>query len=181
MKKVLLLLVALGLLLFAACAEKKVATQQDEAMQPEETTEVAEEPITPVQDEQVTEASKPMDMESQAETAADILKNDVHFDFDRYDIKGEDKANLKKIADWLIANGGVNVMVEGHCDERGTNEYNLGLGERRANAAKSYLMTLGVSSSRVRTVSYGEERALCTQSNESCWWRNRRAHFEVAN
>lgn len=177
MKKVLLLLIALGLLF--ACAEKKVATMQEEEMeQPQETT-VSEEPITPVQEEPV-QVSKPMEMEAPAQTAADVLSSDVHFDFDRYDIKADDKANLKKIADWLIANGGVNVVVEGHCDERGTNEYNLGLGERRSNAVKSYLMTLGVSSSRVKTVSYGEERPLCSQSSEGCWWKNRRAHFEVA-
>lgn len=178
MKKVLLLLIALGLLF--ACAEKKVATMQEEEMKQPEEKAVSEEPITPMQEEQVQEASKPMEMEAPAQTAADVLSNDVHFDFDRYDIKADDKANLKKIADWLIANGGVNVVVEGNCDERGTNEYNLGLGERRANAVKSYLMTLGVSSSRVKTVSYGEERPLCTQHNEGCWWKNRRAHFEVA-
>lgn len=180
MKKVLLLLIALGLLF--ACAEKKVATMQEQEMEQPQETMVKEEPIVPVQEEPVQqEVAKPMEMEAPAESAAEILSNDIHFDFDRYDIKADDKANLKKIADWLIANSNVKVAIEGHCDERGTNEYNLGLGERRANAAKSYLMSVGVSSARMKTVSYGEERPLCTQSAESCWWKNRRAHFEVAN
>ena len=75
---------------------------------------------------------------------------------------------------------GLNVIVEGHCDERGTNEYNLALGEKRAKSTKKYLVSLGVSPSRVIIVTYGEEKPLCSDSNESCWQSNRRAHFVVA-
>jgi len=178
MKRVLFLLLISAVLF--ACAEKKVTSTQEE-VQPEPQQE---EITLPAQDEgiegreqgQVAEASREMGIESLEE----VLKNDIHFDFDRYDIKEGDKPTLKKIADFLIQNPGVSIRIEGHCDERGTNEYNLGLGDRRANAAKSYLMSLGVPSSRLQTISYGEERPLCTESNEACWQQNRRAHFTPA-
>ena len=84
-----------------------------------------------------------------------------------------------EVNDWLKANARVKVTLEGHCDERGTSEYNLALGDRRANAAREYLASLGIDGSRIRTVSYGKERPFCTQSNESCWQENRRAHFLI--
>lgn len=101
----------------------------------------------------------------------------IHFDFDKYNIKSEFQVALKANASWLQKNASTNVTVEGHCDERGTREYNIGLGDRRARSAKSYLANLGVSDKRMSTVSYGEERPLCTGHNESCWWQNRRAEF----
>jgi peptidoglycan-associated lipoprotein len=85
---------------------------------------------------------------------------------------------MKKAA-WLRANPNAAVTIEGHCDERGTNEYNLALGDRRADSAKSYLVDLGIAASRLTTVSYGEERPVCSQQNEECWSKNRRAHFVV--
>ena len=105
--------------------------------------------------------------------------NDIHFDFDKYDIKNEDKSGLKAIASWMTKNTGAKLSVEGHCDERGTNEYNLALGDRRAKAVKDYLVSLGVPSSKVETISYGEEKPLCTEQTEECWAKNRRAHFVV--
>jgi peptidoglycan-associated lipoprotein len=98
----------------------------------------------------------------------------VHFDYDQYSLTDEDKGTLQRQATWLQKYPAVRVTVEGHCDERGTREYNLALGARRANAVKEYLASLGVSSSRVETVSYGKERPICTQSDESCWAQNRR-------
>lgn len=98
----------------------------------------------------------------------------VHFDYDKYDIKSEDRDLLQRQAAWLQKYPQVRVTVEGHCDERGTREYNLALGARRANAVKEYLVSLGVSSSRLDTISYGKERPICTESNESCWGQNRR-------
>jgi peptidoglycan-associated lipoprotein len=98
----------------------------------------------------------------------------VHFAFNEYNIEDQDKSTLQKQAAWLGKYPAVQITVEGHCDERGTREYNLALGARRANAVKEYLVSLGVSNSRLQTVSYGKERPLCTDSNESCWAQNRR-------
>jgi peptidoglycan-associated lipoprotein len=104
----------------------------------------------------------------------------VYFDFDKYDLKPEARDRLARNAEFLNAHPEFVVSIEGHCDERGTNEYNLALGERRSNAARDYLISLGVSGSRLKTISYGEERAVCTESNEACWWRNRRGHFVIS-
>ncbi|HWE05974.1 MAG TPA: peptidoglycan-associated lipoprotein Pal [Rhizomicrobium sp.] len=98
----------------------------------------------------------------------------VHFEYDKYDIKGQDRDLLQRQAQWLQKYAQVRVTVEGHCDERGTREYNLALGARRANAVKEYLVSLGVPSARVDTISYGKERPICTESDESCWAQNRR-------
>src|SRR3989304_400844 len=104
---------------------------------------------------------------------------DIHFDLDKYDIKDKDREILSNLADWLSKNKSVKIEIEGHCDERGTNEYNLALGERRANSAKKYLVTLGIQASRIGTISYGEEKPLCTESSEECWLNNRRGHFVI--
>ena len=98
----------------------------------------------------------------------------VHFAFDQYNVEENDKAILSRQAAWLAKYPSVRVTVEGHCDERGTREYNLALGARRANAVKEYLVSQGVSTARVETVSYGKERPICTQSDEACWAQNRR-------
>ena len=98
----------------------------------------------------------------------------VHFEYDKYTVTSEDRDVLQRQAAWLQKYPQVRVTVEGHCDERGTREYNLALGARRANAVKEYLVNLGVSSARVGTISYGKERPICTESNESCWSQNRR-------
>ena len=107
------------------------------------------------------------------------LFGDIHFDFDRSDIREGDRALLATNADVLRKFDFLLLAVEGHCDERGTVEYNLALGERRAKAAHDYLVSLGVPASRLKSVSYGKEAPLCRDSNEDCWARNRRAHFTV--
>ncbi len=107
------------------------------------------------------------------------LLADVHFDFDRADVRERDRAVLATNADVLRKFDFLVLAVEGHCDERGTVEYNLALGERRARAAYDYLVSLGVSASRLKSVSYGKETPLCREANEDCWVRNRRAHFTV--
>ncbi len=101
----------------------------------------------------------------------------VHFDFDKYNIKSEFEGALKGNADWMNGNKKSTVVIEGHCDERGTAEYNIALGDRRAKAAKNYMSNLGVGADRMSTISYGKEKPVCTQSNESCWWQNRRDEF----
>lgn len=106
---------------------------------------------------------------------------EVFFDFDSYRINSDGRNALNADAEWLKANPNVNVQVEGHCDERGTTEYNLALGERRANAARDYLVKLGVAKSRVSVISYGEERPADPGHDESAWARNRRASFVILN
>lgn len=104
---------------------------------------------------------------------------DIYFDFDQYTIRRDAHAVLEHNAKWLRDAGGKIVLIEGHCDERGTVAYNLVLGEKRAKAAKHYLEDLGIPSSRMQTVSYGEMRPFCKEHDESCWSKNRRAHFVV--
>lgn len=101
----------------------------------------------------------------------------VHFDFDKYNIKPEYEGTMKSNGEWLQKNSKASVVIEGHCDERGTAEYNIALGDRRAKSVKNYLHNLGIDSKRMSTISYGKERPLCTQHDESCWWQNRRAEF----
>jgi len=103
----------------------------------------------------------------------------IYFDFDKYVIKPEFRDALKRNAEWLRENPNAKVVVEGNCDERGTNEYNMALGQRRADAAAKYLMDLGIAKDRVSTVSFGEEKPICTESNEACWSKNRRDDFRV--
>lgn len=104
---------------------------------------------------------------------------DIHFDFDRYDLRADARERLKMSADWLKENPSVRVQIEGHCDERGTNEYNLGLGAKRAQAARDYLITLGIDKDRLSTISYGEEVPVCKEQTEACWEKNRRDRFVV--
>ncbi len=104
---------------------------------------------------------------------------DVHFDFDRYTIRAQDGTALEQNARWLKVNPRALILIEGHTDERGTNEYNMALGERRASATREYLAGLGIDRSRVTLLTYGEERPVCAERLESCWGQNRRAHFLV--
>jgi peptidoglycan-associated lipoprotein len=104
---------------------------------------------------------------------------DVYFEFDRADIREADMPKLEANAGWLKSNGDHLVVIEGHCDERGTIEYNTALGDRRAKATKNYLVSRGVPASRITVISYGEERPVCSQSGDECWAKNRRAHFRV--
>jgi len=100
----------------------------------------------------------------------------IYFDFDKYDIRANDAKILDTNAAWLKTNDNL-VLIEGHCDERGTNEYNLALGERRAKSTMNYLVSQGVQASRITIISYGKERPVCTEHTEDCWARNRRSHF----
>lgn len=119
------------------------------------------------------------------EAALDVFKptndlKDVYFAFDQYALTENTKSVLKENADWLKKNPGVKVEIQGHCDERGTNNYNLGLGERRALATKKYLVALGIEEDRLFTISYGEEKPFCFNSTKECWQDNRRGHFLVS-
>lgn len=105
--------------------------------------------------------------------------SDIHFDYNDYSIRPQDGEVLKTNADWLTKNSGARVQIEGHCDSRGSEEYNIALGAKRAQAAKDYLETLGVAADRMSTISYGKELPVCTEDTDECWAQNRRDHFVV--
>jgi len=105
---------------------------------------------------------------------------DIHFAFDKFDLTDKSRATLKQNADYLNAHPNSRIEIQGHCDERGSNNYNITLGERRGQSTKSYLISLGVEEGRIHTISYGEEKPFCSESNEKCWYQNRRGHFLVA-
>ena len=117
--------------------------------------------------------------ESQAKIAAEkkMIAEDIYFEYDSASLSESARKILKQKASYLDHNKNVNVIIEGHCDERGTIEYNIALGERRAQAAKSYLVDLGVSAARLKTISYGEEKPVVWGSSETIWKQNRRCHF----
>jgi len=168
-------LIILGIITITACAQRQI-TQSPEQPQaappPAPQAEAPKETITesPAANAQQAEVG-------QAERELETNVQDIHFNFDKSDIKDEDKPVLKKLSGMLSANTMATVVIEGNCDERGTSEYNLALGDRRANAAKSYLISLGIPSARIKTISYGKEKPLCTESTEECWTKNRRDHF----
>jgi peptidoglycan-associated lipoprotein len=101
---------------------------------------------------------------------------DIYFDYDKSDIRPDAVPVLQANAEWLRAHPKANIVIEGHCDERGSAEYNLGLGDRRATAGKEYLVSLGIDGNRIRTISYGKEKPVCTEHNENCWQQNRHDH-----
>ena len=105
---------------------------------------------------------------------------DIHFNFDQYGLDSNSKEVLKQNASYLKQNPGMKIEVQGHCDERGTNNYNIALGERRAHSTKRFLVSQGIDSSRINIISFGEEKPFCFDSNEGCWFQNRRAHFMLA-
>lgn len=108
-----------------------------------------------------------------------IAQNNIYFEFDKSTLTPMAQDTLMRHAAWLRENADATITIEGHCDDRGTNEYNLALGDRRADSAKAFLVDLGIASSRLTTISYGEERPLCMQQTEECWAKNRRGHFVV--
>lgn len=112
---------------------------------------------------------------SQEDFLASILSDRIYFGLDQYNVDAEDQETLRSQAQWLAQNPGARIIIEGHADERGTRDYNLALGERRANAAKNYLASIGVDSSRITTISYGKERPVALGSDEAAWAQNRRA------
>ena len=139
---------------------------------PVETKLVAPEDKRPLP---VSPAAPPAARPPAAEAVAGL--NNIYFDFDRYDIRPGDAEKLKRNLDWFKANGSTAIRIEGTCDERGTVEYNLALGQKRADSAKKYLIGLGIDAKQLETISYGKERPVCTEHNERCWAQNRRDAF----
>lgn len=170
-----LILLVPGLLLTVSCA-KKTAADTDTATKmeaPEEDTSAAD------QERAMEEARLAAEQRAREAARNQFLREHVYFAFDSATLSPMAQDTLRQKAAFLQDNAGVSVTVEGHCDERGTNEYNLALGERRAESVKAFLVDLGVSSSRMTTISYGEERPADPGSNEEAWSKNRRAEFKI--
>jgi len=102
---------------------------------------------------------------------------DIYFDYDKADIRADQRASIQADMTFLTQHTNINITIEGHCDERGSTDYNLALGDQRASAVKNELTTAGISASRIKTISYGKEKPFCTESNEACWQQNRRGHL----
>jgi peptidoglycan-associated lipoprotein len=113
---------------------------------------------------------------TEADLFAQSIK-DVYFEYDKADLRPDQQASVQADAQFLNQHSGINFTIEGHCDERGSTEYNLALGDQRASAVKSALVAAGISASRIKTISYGKEKPFCMESNEACWQQNRRGHF----
>ncbi len=168
-----------ALVLAAACAQKP--TQAPE-VKPTPAPEATPAPTVVKAPEEFPQTKTPEDTTLSQDLAALNAKGylkDAFFDFDKYDIREDQRSMLTADADWLRKYTSVRVRIEGHCDERGTAQYNLALGEKRANAAKEYLVSLGVDGGRIETVSYGKERPFDPGHDEAAWAKNRRAHFVV--
>ncbi len=176
---------ALTLVVVVGCAKKAPQTQPEVSANPVVTpappTDVNSNPRPAVSDQLANDPLKDPDLAKLNRYVWDNgLLGDVYFDFDKSELREDARERLARNAEWLRSHPEFEVTLEGHCDERGTNEYNLALGERRAAAARDYIVSLGVPANRLRTITYGEERPQCTASDESCWAKNRRAHFLVS-
>ncbi len=177
MKKFIVIL----LVVFAVGCAKKYTKPVEETMPAEETSieetgtlereEVVEESVFVPAEDSISES------ELSAEDLAKSIFKDVLFDYDKSDIRPDARPALNAVSAFLNNNKDINIVIEGHCDDRGTNEYNLALGEKRAKAAKNYLASQGISPARMIVITFGEEKPVCTNQNERCWQQNRRAHF----
>jgi peptidoglycan-associated lipoprotein len=190
--RIVMLILCVFLVSVAGCAKKAVT--KDEGLTVAEQKAAAQAPaevkpapapaaVAPTADEMREQALR-RDAAAAAEAreaavAAKIQFDDIRFAFDKSTIEPEARETLKKLADWLMKNKNTTLAIQGHCDDRGTVEYNLALGQRRADAAMKYLVDLGVERVRIATISYGKERPLDPRQNEEAWAKNRRANFTV--
>jgi peptidoglycan-associated lipoprotein len=177
-RRIISLCLSLSLIfLFASCSGKKVSSSSgdvaSEAVLPDAIKTV---PLERSFDRPSGSVPSNLALAPSTASGSNAL-GDVFFDFDRFQIRKDAMSVLETNAGWLRANGSKTVLIEGHCDERGTAAYNLVLGEKRARAAKQYLQDLGVPTSQLHITSYGEARPFCKQQNEDCYQQNRRAHF----
>lgn len=177
---------AVPFLILVGCKKQEPETPApapEVEMEKEEPSTDIEEPMEPTTaDEQEVDPLASEDLQEVNRAAEEMgYSSNVYFAFDKSELRPDAREKLSRNAEFLKNHPNLGVTIEGHCDERGTNEYNLALGQRRANAAKDYLMSLGVGADRFRTISYGEERPVCTESDESCWQRNRRAHMPITS
>ena len=182
-----LLLVFSGLIFTASCAEKKVnyepavtldtsAAEKEDARRKDLAAQRALEEEQRLMEERLREEAK-----EREELAARhrFIQEDIHFEFDKSMLIPEAKETLRLKAEWLMAHPAVTVIIEGYCDERGTNEYNMALGNRRAESAGSFLLDFGIAPERLSKVTYGEEKPLDPDHNKEAWGKNRRVHFAI--
>jgi len=186
----ILSLVLAGFIL-AGCSPQKVVqpTPDDQQQQQQQQQQPT---VTPKESETKTAAIKSSERVTEKQLAKIEMKEDVrsdqykemkdffediYFDYDEYGISAAARAVLEKISTWMFTNRATKISIEGHCDERGTNEYNLALGDRRAKAVRDVLIALGVPSGRIEMISYGEEKPVCSEKTEACYAKNRRVHF----
>ena len=172
--KILLILMCVVIAFAVACKHKAKVV-------PVEPTQPAVESKNIEQENKQPETIK-QSSEQELYDRADLDKiskemKDGYYDYDKYNIRDDQVANMQFNADYLKKWTKVRILIEGHCDERGTAEYNMALGSKRANAAKDYLVSLGIDASRIETISFGKEKPFMTGHNEDSWWQNRRAHF----
>lgn len=193
MKKLsfLIFLILIGLIL-SGCPPRKVVqpispdtTQQTTTTETSQQTNITEQKVPDIkQHERITETQiakiETMDNNSKVQfKEITEMFSDVYFNYDEYVLQPEGKTILENVSNWMLKNKNAVISLEGHCDERGTNEYNLALGDKRAKSARDYLVALGIPSERLQTISYGEEKPVCTEKSESCWAKNRRVHIVV--
>jgi len=171
----------------AAKAEEKIPSEEEKLrLKAEEDDKAARE--AQLREEELRKERKGEEVASREEAAKreaelreEFENTDIHFDFDKFSLTNEGREILAKKASWLQGHADLKIKIEGHCDERGTNEYNMALGEGRANSAMKYLVIAGVKAGRISTISYGEEMPLDAGQNEDAWTKNRRAHFRIVS
>ena len=182
-------IISSGLIVMSGCGKRVSTTQTEETTKPEaevakptaseapETT-IIEPPVSQIEiaQEDIPIEEKTLEVVIPSERLAKGI-SDVYFDYDRYIIRDDAKDALRTNADLLKGIKFKKLVIEGHCDERGTSEYNIALGERRAESARRYLSTLGIDQSKISIISFGEEKPFCSEQDENCWQQNRRAHF----
>ncbi|MCD6292195.1 MAG: peptidoglycan-associated lipoprotein Pal [Deltaproteobacteria bacterium] len=179
-KKVIIALVLAASLLFAftSCTCKPGDIEEEKVTQPQSMN-------TPSAISSQSEIAKPASVTAEVIMVGNRVVDigdkiyPIYFDFDRSELRSDSRNTLSELAQWMKNNPSVNLRIDGHCDERGSNEYNLALGETRADSARKYLVYLGVSPDRLETMSYGEEKPACNESSETCWSKNRRDDFTI--
>lgn len=183
---IMIAVVLSGMVIAGGCAKRVSTSETGEAVKPGVEVSKPAAPVTVTEPpvpkvESIQEAALKEEPLKEPVKAPALMKavGDIYFDFDRYLIREEARTTLSDNAAVLKGKVFKRVVIEGHCDERGTTDYNLALGERRAESTKRYLATLGVDPSKISTVSFGKEKPFCSEHNEDCWQQNRRAHFLV--
>lgn len=188
MKRIFVCMMLICSLFLIGCSQRKVAQQvkpdeQQQLQQQQQLDAAAREKKGALKPEERITEQQLAKVETREEPARykeeSGLFDDIYFDFDKYNILPEARPVLNNISSWLLKNPTAKLSVEGHCDERGTSEYNLALGDRRAKSVRDALIALGIASNRIETVSYGKEKPQCMEHTEECWAKNRRAHFVV--
>jgi peptidoglycan-associated lipoprotein len=169
-----------GAVLVAGCATETAKKTEVSSVQAPQVTTGAQASTGLATKSNPSQTGSSLDALREGKSPASGPLKDINFDFDSYALSAAARTILQANAAWLKANPGAQVEIEGHCDERGTTEYNLALGAKRARSAMDYLVSLGISPSRIKTVSYGEELPLCKEKSEDCYRRNRRDRFVEA-